>query len=273
MATDAVLIRSATAVASPRDAGAGRSRALVGGVLIDRADRALVVEQIGSFLRSGKCHQVATVNLDFLNIADRDRSFRDALNRADLVVADGMPIVWLSGMRQERIPERLAGVDLVNEACSLAAEDGRGIYLLGAAPGVADAAAFRLLEQHPGLRIAGTYAPPYRALSPEEDLEIVRAIRSARPAFLFVAFGAPRQDLWIREHLADLEVPVAMGVGCAFDVIAGRLGRAPFWMQRAGLEWAYRLAHEPGRLWKRYLVDDVPLLARLIVNRGSGGSQ
>jgi N-acetylglucosaminyldiphosphoundecaprenol N-acetyl-beta-D-mannosaminyltransferase len=206
-----------------------------------------------------------TVNLDFLAIARRNTRFLDTLNRADLAVADGMPLVWASQLQGRPLPERVTGVDLVDASCQVAEETGHGVFLLGAGPGVAEAAARTLQERYPGLRIAGVYTPPFGPLTPEEDARIVEMIRAAAPGILFVALGAPRQDQWIRAHRHLLGVPVAMGVGCVFDLLAGVVDRAPTWMQRTGLEWAFRLGQEPGRLWRRYIVNDIPTFGRLVV--------
>jgi N-acetylglucosaminyldiphosphoundecaprenol N-acetyl-beta-D-mannosaminyltransferase len=131
---------------------------------------------------------------------------------------------------------------------------------------VAEIAAERLKERHPGLRVVGTFSPERSALSKRKENErLVRTIARAKPGLLFVALGAPRQDEWIREHLHDLNVPVSMGVGCVFDLLAGVTNRAPGWMQSAGLEWAYRLVREPRRLWRRYILNDLPLLGRLFL--------
>jgi N-acetylglucosaminyldiphosphoundecaprenol N-acetyl-beta-D-mannosaminyltransferase len=242
----------------------------LGGILVDQIDLAAALERIQQFLRSGQPHQVVTVNLDFLSIAARDPNFRAILNTAGMAVADGMPLVWLSRLKSQPLAERVAGVELVTESCRMAAEQGRRVFLLGAGPGVAEAAGRRLQGMYPSLRIGGTYSPPVGPLARQENDRIVHMVRSARPDFLFVALGAPRQDVWIREHQHELQVPVAMGVGCVLDVLAGSVKRAPQWMQRAGLEWAFRLIQEPTRLWRRYLVNDLPLLARLVWARQSG---
>ena len=250
-------------VAAAEPVESHRRRVELGGILLDQVDLAAAVDRIAAFVRSGQPHHVVTVNLDFLSIANRNPEFEATLNGADLAVADGMPLVWLSRLRSERLEERVAGVELVMESCRMGAELGSSVFLLGAAPGVAEAAGKRIQESYPGIRIAGTYAPPVGALTAQENRYIIDLIRLAAPDFLFVALGAPRQDLWIREHLTELRVPVAMGVGCVLDLLAGNVRRAPAWMQRGGLEWAFRLVQEPGRLWRRYLVNDLPLLARL----------
>jgi len=241
-----------------------RSRIDLGGVLIDRVDVGSAVERIRGFLRSGKLNQIVTVNLDFVAIARRDHDFRDTLNEADLAVADGMPLVWASQLTNEPLPQRLTGVELVDECCRVAVETDSSVFLLGAAPGVADEAADTLQHRFPGLRIAGVYAPPFGPLTVEENERILAKIRQARPEFLFVALGAPQQDVWIRANRHRLDVPVCMGVGCVLDLLAGIVSRAPTWMQRTGLEWLFRLAQEPGRLWRRYILDDIPALFWLV---------
>lgn len=252
-----------TVAASSGTTQSRRRRVELGGVLLDQIGLADAVERVEEFVRSGQPHQVVTVNLDFVSIASGDAEFRSTLNEADLAVADGMPLVWLSHLKGDVLEERIAGVELVTESCRLAEELGCSVFLLGAGPGVAEAAARRLESMYPGLRIAGTYSPPVGPLNDLENKRIVDRIRAAAPDFLFVALGAPRQDLWIREHQPQLQVPVAMGVGCVLDLLAGSVRRAPVWMQRSGLEWAFRLLQEPQRLWRRYLLNDLPMLVRL----------
>ena len=279
MATEALVLigspaleHELTAVTGPA-MGALRPRVDLGGVLVDQVDLQSALERVRRFLPVGtqarRPHQIVTVNLDFISIAHDNSTFQQLLNQADLAVADGMPLVWLSRLKGIPLPQRVAGVDLFDECCALAAEEGRGVFLLGAAPGVADKAAERLKERYPGLLVVGTYAPPRGPMTRKENERIVRMVRRAAPDFLFVALGAPRQDLWIRENMERLNVPVAMGVGCVFDLFAGAVNRAPEWMQRSGLEWAFRLGQEPTRLWRRYLLNDLPVLGRLLMTTGS----
>lgn len=264
MATDALVLNRLPTADAASASPLHRPRVLLGSTLIDQIDFDQAVERIRGFLNAGRPHRIVTANLDFLSIAERNTEFQEAVNDADLAVADGMPLVWLSRLRGQPIPERVTGVDLVDACCEVAAETGQGVFLLGAGPGVAQAAAKRLQERHPDLRIAGTFTPPMGPIRRKDDARMVRMIQDAAPGFLFVALGAPRQDLWIREHLQELNVPVAMGVGCVFDLLAGVANRAPRWMQASGLEWAYRLGREPRRLWRRYLVNDLPLFGRLL---------
>lgn len=240
------------------------ARLHIAGLPFDPLDLMGATAAVDAFVRSRRPHQVVTVNLDFLVIAERDARFRAVLADADLALADGTPLLWLARRGGTPLPERVPGVDLLQESCRLAAERGYRPFLLGAAPGVAEAAAGVLEARYPGLRVAGAYCPPFGPPSPEVDRAMVAAVRRARPDLLFVALGAPRQDVWIADHLFELDVPVCMGVGGSLDLVAGRLPRAPRWMQRVGLEWCFRLLQEPGRLWRRYLVDDLPLMLRLL---------
>jgi len=240
-----------------------RPRVSILGVQVDRVDRAGAVAALERFLADGRTHQVVTVNTDFIRLADGDPEYLTVLNAADLAVADGMPLVWFSRLAGAGLPERVAGIDLVDDCCRLAARTGIPVFLLGGAPGVAAAAGRTLAAGHPGLRIGGIFSPPFEAPTAEGDAQMLRAIDRVGRCVLFVAFGAPRQDKFIRRHRAVIDAPIAIGVGGTLDILAGEIRRAPGWMQRTGLEWAWRLAQEPGRLWRRYLVHDVPFFLRL----------
>jgi N-acetylglucosaminyldiphosphoundecaprenol N-acetyl-beta-D-mannosaminyltransferase len=183
---------------------------------------------------------------------------------ADLVVCDGKPLQWASRLQGEGIPARVTGMDLVLTAARLSAEQGYRLYFMGGAPGIAARAAAALETLVPGVVTVGTDSPQVGQFDADEDRRIVTSIRQAEPDVLFVALGAPRQDEWIASHLDELGVPVCAGVGGVFNFLAGETRRAPEWLQRAGLEWAFRLYQEPSRLWKRYLLDDLPIFFHLI---------
>lgn len=234
------------------------------GVEIDRVTVAEATALIDGFISIGVPRRVVTVNLDYLRLACQDETIRETLNTAHLAVADGMPLLWASRLLANPLPERVCGIDLSNRCAQLASAKGYSLFLLGAAPGVAQAAAQALQIQYPRLHIAGTYAPPMGPFGAEEERKIAEKITAASPQLLLVALGSPRQDLWLRQQLPVLGVPVAMGVGCTFDTLSGLLPRAPHWMQRYGLEWLYRLRQQPGHLWKRYLIHDMPVLLRLL---------
>jgi N-acetylglucosaminyldiphosphoundecaprenol N-acetyl-beta-D-mannosaminyltransferase len=175
--------------------------------------------------------------------------------RAAFIVADGKPLVWASRWRGTRLPERVAGADLIFHLSEEAARRGYRVFLLGGGEGVAEQAAHRLTERYPGLQIVGTVCPPYRELTAEEQATLIDEIRAARPDLLIVAFTMPRGERWIATNLDALGVPVVVNVGAAIDFAAGRIRRAPRWMQRTGLEWAFRLGLEPRRLFKRYALN------------------
>jgi N-acetylglucosaminyldiphosphoundecaprenol N-acetyl-beta-D-mannosaminyltransferase len=242
-----------------------RRRVCLDGAWIDQIDPPGVIELLRSFFASRTTHQIVTVNLDFLHIARHSALFKDTINQADLAVPDGMPLVWLSRLTGQPLAGRIAGVELVHWSCQIAAQEHLRVYLLGAAPAVAARAAQTLEARYTGLKVVGVHSPPFGPLTPEQDSEIVRDIRAAAPHLLLVALGAPRQDLWIAAHRESLSVPVAIGVGCVLDLIAGAVKRAPVWMQHSGLEWAFRMAQEPSRLWRRYLMADLPLFAELVL--------
>ncbi|OGO06781.1 MAG: hypothetical protein A2Y73_06125 [Chloroflexi bacterium RBG_13_56_8] len=201
------------------------------------------------YVTEGRAHQVVTANPEFVIEAQRNAAFRVVLHEADLALPDGAGLLWASRLLGKRLRERVAGADLVPLIARLCAGHAYGMYLLGAAPGVAERAACVLVEANPGLRIVGTYAG---SPDPDEEDETVARIMAAAPEFLLVAYGAPRQDLWIHRNLARLGVPVCMGVGGALDFVAGVTVRAPLWMRRVGLEWLHRLWRQPWR-WRRML--------------------
>ncbi len=252
-------------------AGDARDRIALSGVLVDRVGVAQAGRRIEAFLSAERLHQVLTVNLDFLRIAQADARFRETINEADLAVADGMPLVWASRLTGRRLPERVTGNALVDECCRLAAVTRREVFLLGGRPGVAEEAARTIERRYPGAVIAGVYSPPFGPPSAEEDRRMVDLVNRSGARFLFVALGAPRQDLWIRAHRHQLDVGVAMGVGCTLDLLAGAVSRAPGWMQVAGLEWLHRFRLEPRRLWQRYLINDTRMFVRLMVDSARSG--
>jgi len=234
------------------------------GVRIDSVDLESAVVLIESAISDRSPMQIATVNLDFLVRAQRSAELRSVLNRCQLNVADGMPVVWLSRLTGRPLAGRTAGSDLIPMALGRLAARGARVFLFGGERAVALEAARRLEEAYPGLVIAGHCEPPRAAIDRMPNRSIVRLIQAARPDVLLVALGNPKQELWIARHLAGLGVSVAIGVGCTLDLMAGKSRRAPRWMQNTGLEWLFRLAQEPRRLFMRYFVDTL-WLARFAV--------
>jgi exopolysaccharide biosynthesis WecB/TagA/CpsF family protein len=242
--------------ARPGDTAELSTRRLnIAGVPIDGVPMAEAVARLKAAIGQKRAVQVATINLDFLVKSQRNPEIREIFRHSQLNVPDGAPVVWLGRLGGHRVPERVAGVDLVRLLMEHSAETGARVFFLGGENGVALEAANRLRIEFPGLRIAGCHEPPRAAIEEMRNDEIIEQISQSNADVLLVAFGNPKQDIWIHRHRDRLPVSVAVGVGCSFDVIAGRRKRAPGWMQRGGLEWFYRLVHEPRRLLVRYLVD------------------
>lgn len=190
----------------------------------------------------------------------RDEALRRIHNDAGLVTADGMPLVWWSRLQGWRHARRVYGPDLLLACCERSLTTGYRHFFYGGGEGVADLLARRLSRRFPGLAVAGTYTPPFRALTPQEDEDVVNRINDAAPDIVWVGLSTPKQEYWMAQHVDRLQVPALIGVGAAFDFHAGLKPQAPRWMQHSGLEWLFRLGTEPRRLWKRYLVNNPAFL-------------
>lgn len=203
-------------------------------------------------MKSGPPAYIATANVDFLMQAWRDPELQRILLEADLVLADGMPIVWASRRFGPRLRQRVTGSDLVPLLAAACEREGLRVFLLGGAPGVAMAAAQALKAKHPNLVIAGAYSPPKADVLEMAHEDILLRLKEAQPHLLLVAFGAPKQEKFINLHVRSWPVPLAIGVGGTLDFLAGAQKRAPVLVQRIGLEWIWRLCTDPGRLFRRY---------------------
>jgi N-acetylglucosaminyldiphosphoundecaprenol N-acetyl-beta-D-mannosaminyltransferase len=229
----------------------------------------LAIDDVMERVKRSVIHRVplhiVTANMQFFGTAARDAAFASLVRGAGLVVGDGVPLIWLSRLRGNPIPHRITGHDVVDACASVAAANGFSIGLLGGSPRAASIAADILRTRHPGLRIAGIFDgrfTPEGLAEPDGEEERLRAeMEQMRPDILFVALGCPKQEQWIARHLTTAGVPVCVGVGSVLDVLAGQRKRAPGWMQRLGLEWSFRFAQEPSRLWRRYFAQDLPMLA------------
>lgn len=186
--------------------------------------------------------------------ARRDEKLKDVYGNAALSLPDGMPIVWLSRLLGKSRIERVRGTDFMRAVTEISSQLGFRNFYCGGAPGTAVALSAKLISRYPGLEVAGVMCPPFRELTAQENLEIVERINSARPDVVWVGLGAPKQERWMASNFGRIEAPVMIGVGAAFDFLAGTKPEAPKWMQRLGLEWLFRLASEPRRLWRRYAV-------------------
>jgi N-acetylglucosaminyldiphosphoundecaprenol N-acetyl-beta-D-mannosaminyltransferase len=206
-----------------------------------------------------RCRQICTVNPEFIVDTRRNACFANALLAADLRVPDGIGLLWASRFTDTRLGERVTGSDGIYRICERAAERGWSVFFLGAAPGVAEQTAAMLRACYPRLVVGGAHGG-----SPDErDWPQIQAYLDAtKPKILFVAYGHPRQDIWIHQHLADFPADIAIGVGGAFDFVAGVTRRAPLWMQRAGIEWLHRLVHQP---WRARRMMKLPLFVGLVI--------
>lgn len=235
-------------------------RATVLGCAIDRLDLEETVRRCAQLVESGGPAQHVVVNAAKLVLLRRDPGLRAIVERCALVNADGQPIVWASRLLGDPLPERVTGIDLMERLLALAEERGYRVFVLGARAEVLERAVARLRERHPRLELCG-YRDGY--FRDEASALVCAEIRAARPHILLVAMPSPRKEQWLARHLSELRVPFAMGVGGAVDVVAGMTRRAPGWMQRAGLEWLFRLLQEPRRLARRYLAANTRFLLLL----------
>ncbi len=199
---------------------------------------------------------VCLISVHGLVVAQRDPTVRSALNRCGLAAEDGMPLVWWSRLAGFSEARRVCGSDLLDEVCAYGVPRKYSHYFYGASPRVLELLVDRLRRRHPGLIVAGYRSPPFRPLSAAEDAADIAAINDARPDFVWVGLGMPKQEKWMVEHLGKIDAAALIGVGAAFDFHAGTKPRAPIWMQRSGLEWLFRLMTEPRRLAHRYLIDN-----------------
>jgi len=225
------------------------------GVRVDAVQIPDVVGQMERWIgaRQGS-HFIAVTGMHGVTEAQHDPELKEILNAADLVVPDGMPVVWLGGWHRFALKRRLYGPELMLEFCGATASKGYRHFFYGGSPGVADELAAKLPREFPGLQVVGTYSPPFRPLTPDEDAQVARQIRDAKPDVLWVGLSTPKQERRMYEHHESLEAPVMVGVGAAFDLNTGRVKQAPRWMREHGLEWFWRLLMEPRRLWRRYLI-------------------
>ena len=231
------------------------------GVRVHRVDMDATLGIIREFIGSGNPHIIVTADASAIVIAQSDEDFRDIINNADLVTPDGAGLLKAAKLFGTPLIDRVSGVDIANNVCRMAAEDGFSVFLLGAKPGIAKLAAERLKQQHPGLGIAGTH---HGYFTDAENAAIAAEVRDSGAKVLLVGLGIPRQEKWIRDHLSEIGVCMAMGVGGSFDVLSGQINRAPVWMQRHGLEWIYRLAKDPKKITK---VATLPRFVMLVLKQ------
>jgi len=234
------------------------------GIPFHDIDIAGVLKQVRQFIANGVPRQICLGNAYTVSLCWKDLELRKVLDDADLVLADGMSIVWGGRLIGVNLPCRIAGPDLTESLCTLAEQSGYRVFFLGSTTDNLRQLKEILLQKWPKLQLAGMYSPPMcDRLSVQDNQAVFQELYRAKPDILFVGMSTPKQEKWIASNLKDLKVPVSIGIGAAFDFLSGRIPRAPRFLQDSGFEWLYRLGCEPRRLWKRYLLGNFIFLSHL----------
>ncbi len=211
------------------------------------------------------CSYIVTPNLDHIVILDKDQEFKDIYDNADLILADGKPLIWISKLLKTPIVEKISGSDFFPQMCEMCAQNGFSIFILGAAEGVADKAAKKLCAKYEGLKIAGTYSPP---VGFEDDFvelkKIEKIVMESKPDVLAVSLGSPKGEKFIYRYLKEYNISLGISIGATIDFEAGNVRRAPRWMANHGLEWLFRITQDPKRLIKRYWNDAIKIIPIII---------
>lgn len=231
---------------------------------IDRA-----VDIIGGWIAAKERRFVCACDVHSLVVAQDDAYHMRALRSADMVVPDGMPLVWVGKLRGHTDMQRVCGADLLRALCMGSLENGWRHYFYGGAPGVGEQLANQLTSQYPGLHVVGALSPPFRALTSQEQRETAAQILETHPDIIWIGLGCPKQEKWMCENSFLFHGAVLIGIGAAFDFESGQVKRAPVWMQSRGLEWLYRLQAEPRRLWRRYFFSIPRFLVGILIEMSS----
>lgn len=234
------------------------------GVGVSAINIPMALETIDQWIQEHNRHYVCVTGVHGVIESQRNESLRFIHNKAGMVTPDGMPLVWVSHLRGQSHVTRVYGPDLMLAALEQFQSKGYRHFLYGGGEGVPEKLAENLIKKFPDLKIVGTYSPPFRPMSTEEEENLLQMIEQARPDIIWVGLSTPKQELWMASHIDKAATSVLIGVGAAFDFHAGLKKQAPYWMQRNGLEWLFRLVSEPRRLWRRYLINN-PLFIVLIV--------
>jgi N-acetylglucosaminyldiphosphoundecaprenol N-acetyl-beta-D-mannosaminyltransferase len=247
----------------PQPAAPPENRANVLGVGVHAIDLPRAAGIIENAIREGRKGYVCTTGVHGVMEAQRDPQFRKTLNRALLVVPDGMPTVWIGRMQGYTAMKRVFGPDLMLEVCRRSAGNGIRHFLFGGNPGIANELAEALRRRFPGIKVVGTFTPPFRVLEQSEQLALEKQLETAQPDIVWVGLSTPKQEKFMADNIQRLACKIMIGVGAAFDIHTGHVKDAPNWVKGAGLQWAHRLCQEPRRLWKRYLVNNSTFLVAI----------
>jgi len=237
------------------------------GMPIDPITQGQAIDHLLGAVARGQGGRVITPNLDQLRLYHERPELRGMYEEADLVLADGMPLLWAGRLQSTRLPERVAGSELIYTLSAAAAAAGRSIYLLGGNPCVAEHAGQVLAKLYPGLRVVGSHCPPFGFEKNDTEMRTIReSLASARPDIVYVGLGFPKQERLIEAVRDVLPASWFLGVGVSFSFVSGEIRHAPRWMRKIGFEWVHRLVQEPGRLFKRYVIHDIPFAIRLLTH-------
>lgn len=237
------------------------------GVKVSAVNIPMALDVLDGWIKERKGnHYVTITGVHGVMESQRDPRIREMHNRADMVTPDGMPLVWLNKQQGHKHVDRVYGPDLMLAVCEKGVKEGYKHFFYGGAPEIPGLLKEKLTEKFPGMEVVGTYSPPFRPLTEEEDAEICQMIDDSGADIVWIGLSTPKQEKWMTAHMGKIQAPVMIGVGAAFDFHAGRKSQAPHWMQRSGLEWFYRLVTEPRRLWKRYLINN-PVFIALITQQ------
>lgn len=232
---------------------------------IDNLTMKETLDEIDKLILKNDKSYVVTPNVDHIVQLETDVELKNIYRDASLILADGKPLLWISKWYKTPIKEKISGSDLFPLLCEMAAKKGYSMFFLGAAEGVAAKAAENLKKKYNGLKIVGTYSPPYGFEKDEiESEKIIDMVKEAHPDILILGLGSPKQEKFVYHYCKDLGVPISLGLGASLDFEAGNIRRAPKWMSDHGLEWLYRLIKEPKRMFKRYIIDDCKIVKLII---------
>lgn len=232
---------------------------------IDNLTMKETLDEIDKLILKNDKSYVVTPNVDHIVMLETDVELKNIYRDASLILTDGKPLLWISKWYKTPIKEKISGSDLFPLLCEMAAKKGYSMFFLGAAEGVAAKAAENLKKKYNGLKIVGTYSPPYGFEKDEiESEKIIDMVKEAHPDILILGLGCPKQEKFVYHYCKDLGVPISLGLGASLDFEAGNIRRAPKWMSNHGLEWLYRLIKEPKRMFKRYIIDDCKIVKLII---------
>ncbi len=242
------------------------------GIPVSLLDMPHAVDTVLQWVLEGSARYVCLRDVHGIMCAQEDTELRQIHERAGMVTPDGMPLVWICNWRGHRHVQRVCGADLVAALAEKSAAIGLRHYFYGGKPGVSERMAAKLVARYPGFVVAGTSTPPFSPMTAEEDEAVIQKIVETRPHIVWVGLGTPKQEFWMRDHVGRIPNAILLGVGAAFDFYAGDVKRAPRWMQNSGLEWLHRLASEPRRLWRRYLILAPKFVFKMITSELHGST-